>query len=182
MKRFEALISSVEVDICRPFVSRLVVLCFDVFDQKLFSTIEVFKVAIPEVLLLLKAQAALDRWHSEKGLKDRVDTISKFADMKLDVLHQMLMKHDVQHTLRDVIKRIVSESRIEYRFQGLAYEKDGVELKETCEKLQVRFDALRNQATGLGGSGCGSFLAELPSQHNQELAGGDAVDVYLCCV
>jgi len=47
-----------------------------VFGQKLYSAIEGFKVAIPEVLLLLKAQAAQDRWHAEKGLKDRVDMIS----------------------------------------------------------------------------------------------------------
>ena len=93
--------------------------------------IEGFKVAVPEVLLLLKAQAAKDRWHAEKGLKDRVDIISllKFADAKRDVLEQMLRKYDTQHKLRDVIKRAISESRIKYRFLGLTYEKDGVQLK-----------------------------------------------------
>jgi len=80
--------------------------------------IEGFKVAVPEVLLLLKAQAAKDRWHAEKGLKDRVDIISllKFADAKRDVLEQVLRKHDTQNTLRDTIKRTISESRIGYRF------------------------------------------------------------------
>lgn len=134
---FEALIGDVEVDIYTPFVSRLVVPCLDVFDRKLYSVIESFKVAIPEVLLLLKAQAALDRWHAEKGLKDRVDIISllKFADVKRNVLEQMLRQYDTQHTLRDGIKRAVSESRIEYRFLGLAYEKDGVQLKKSYENL-----------------------------------------------
>jgi hypothetical protein len=99
--------------------------------------IEGFKVAIPEVLLLLKAQAAQNRWHAEKGLKDRVDIISllKFADVKRDVLEQMLREYDAQHTLRDAIKRAISESRIEYRFLGLAYEKDGVQLKKSYENL-----------------------------------------------
>jgi hypothetical protein len=55
---FEALISDVEVDIYTPFVSRLMIPCLDVCDRKLYSVIECFKVAIPEVLLLLKAQAA----------------------------------------------------------------------------------------------------------------------------
>jgi len=134
---FEALIGDVEVDIYTPFVSRLVVPCLDVFDRKLYSVIEGFKVAIPEVLLLLKAQAALDRWHAEKGLKDRVDIISllKFADVKRNVLEQMLRQYDTQHTLRDGIKRAVSESRIEYRFLGLAYEKDGVQLKKSYANL-----------------------------------------------
>jgi hypothetical protein len=137
LMRFEALISDVEVDIYTPFASRLVIPCLDVFDKKLYSVIEGFKVAIPEVLLLLKAQAAQDRWHAEKGLKDRVDIISllKFADVKRDVLEQMLKDYDTQHTLRDAIKRAISESRIEYRFLGLAYEKDGVQLKKSYENL-----------------------------------------------
>jgi len=127
----------VEVDIYTPFVSRLVIPCLDVFDRKLYSVIEGFKVAIPEVLLLLKTQAAQDRWHAEKGLKDRVGIISllKFADVKRDVLEQMLREYDTQNTLRDAIKRTISESRIEYRFLGLAYEKDGVQLKKSYENL-----------------------------------------------
>ena len=137
LMKFEALISDVEVDIYTPFVSRLVIPCLDVFDRKLYSVIEGFKVAIPEVLLLLKTQAAQDRWHAEKGLKDRVDIISllKFADVKRDVLEQMLREYDTQHTLRDAVKRAISESRIEYRFLGLAYEKDGVQLKKSYENL-----------------------------------------------
>jgi hypothetical protein len=137
LMKFEALISDVEVDIYTPFVSRLVIPCLDVFDRKLYSVIEGFKVAIPEVLLLLKAQAAQDRWHAEKGLKDRVDIISllKFADVKRDVLEQMLRKYDAQHKLRDAVKRAISESRIEFRFLGLAYEKDGVQLKKSYENL-----------------------------------------------
>jgi hypothetical protein len=137
LMNFEALIGDVEVDVYTPFVSKLVIPCLDVFDRKLYSVIEGFKVAIPEVLLLLKAQAARDRWHAEKGLKDRVDIISllKYADVKLDVLRQMLTQYDMQHALRDAIKRAISESRIEYRFLGLAYEKDGVQLKKTYENL-----------------------------------------------
>jgi len=86
---------------------------------------------------LLKAQVAQERWHAEKGLKDRVDIISllKFADIKRDVLEQMLREYNTEHTLRDAIKRAVSESRIEYRFLGLAYEKDGVQLKKFYENL-----------------------------------------------
>jgi hypothetical protein len=137
LMNFEVLIGDVEVDIYTPFVSKLVIPCLDVFDRKLYSVIEGFKVAIPEVLLLLKAQAAQDRWHAEKGLKDRVDIISilKYADVKPDVLKQMLTQYDMQHALRDAIKRAISESRIEYRFLGLMYEKDGVQLKKTYENL-----------------------------------------------
>jgi len=66
-----------------------------------------------------------------------VDIISllKFADVKRDVLEQMLKDYDTQHTLRDAINRAVSESRIEYRLLGLTYEKDGVQLKKSYENL-----------------------------------------------
>jgi hypothetical protein len=127
----------VEVAIYTPFMTKLVVPCSDVFDRKLYAVIEGFKVAVPEVSLLLKAQAARERWHAEKGLKDRVDLISllKFADVKLDVLKQLLKKYNTQHKLRDIIMRAISESRIEYRYLGLAYEKNGVQLKKSYENL-----------------------------------------------
>ncbi len=137
LMKFEALIGDVEVDIYTPFMSKLTVPCLDVFDKKLYSLIERFKVAIPEVLLLLKAQAAQQRWHAEKGVKDRVDIISllKFADIKRDLFEQVLRKYDKEGTLQGVIKRTISESRVEYRLLGLAYEKDGVQLKKSFENL-----------------------------------------------
>jgi len=137
LMKFEALISDVEIDIYTPFMSKLVVPCADMFNKKLYSRIERFKVAIPEILLLLKAQAAQQRWHAEKGVKDRADIISllKFADIKHDTLKQMLEKYDGPGTLRNVIKRAISKSRVEYRFLGLAYEKDGVRLKKSFTNL-----------------------------------------------
>jgi hypothetical protein len=137
LMKFEALIGDVEVDIYTPFMSNLAVPCLDVFRERLYSVIERFRVAIPEVLLLLKAQAAQQRWHAEKGVKDRVDIISllKFADVKRDLLERMLRKYDKQRTLRGIIKRAISESRIEYKFLGLAYEKDGVQLKNSFKNL-----------------------------------------------
>jgi len=137
LMKFEALIGDVEIDIYTPFVSRLVIPCLDVFVRKLYSVIDGFKVAIPEVLLLLKAQAAKERWHAEKGLKDRVDIISllKFADVKQDVLGQLLAEYDTRHTLREAIRKTISESRIEYKFLGLAYEKEGIQLKRSYKNL-----------------------------------------------
>lgn len=93
--------------------------------------------AVPEVLLLLEAQAARERWHAEKGLKDRVDIISllQFVDVKRGMLEQLLEEYDKQRTLRDAIRRTIAESRIEYKLLGLAYEKDGVQLKKSYENL-----------------------------------------------
>jgi len=137
LMKFEALMGDVEIDIYTPFLSRLAIPCLDVFVQHLYSVIDGFKVAIPEVLLLLKAQAAQDRWHAEKGLKDRVDIISllEFADVKRDVLGHLLAEYDTHHVLQEAIKKTISESRIEYKFLGLAYEKDGVQLRRSYKNL-----------------------------------------------
>lgn len=137
LRKFEAIIGDVEVDIYTPFLCNLAVPCSDMFNKKMYSVIELFKVAIPETLLLLKASAALQRWHTEKGVKDRADIISllTFVDIKVELLKQMFNKYDKQHTLLNVIKRAISESRSEYKFLGLTYERDGVRLKNFIETI-----------------------------------------------
>jgi len=136
LKKFEALIEGVEVDIYTPFMCNLVIPCLDVIREGLVSNIESFKVAAPEVLLILKAQAAGERWHSEKGMKDRADIISllAFVDLKFGLLKKLLEKYDPQKSLRKIIKRTLRESRTEYKTLGLSYEKDGVKLRELLER------------------------------------------------
>ncbi len=139
LKKFEMLIGGVETDIYTPFLCNLVVPSEDVFKKRLFSVVEGFKVALPEVLLLLKAQAARERWHAEKGMKDRADLISllAFADLKFDYLKGLLEKYDANGSLIDAIKKSLRESRVEYKFLGLTYEKDGVKLRKLLdEKLK----------------------------------------------
>jgi len=89
-------------------------------------------VATPEALLILKAQAARQRWHAEKGVKDRADIISllQFADIKTDILRNLLDKYDKERTQLEVIRRAVTESRIEYKFLRLTYERDGAQLRQ----------------------------------------------------
>ena len=137
LMKFEAIIDTVEVDIYTPFISKLTVPCLDILNNKMYSSIELFKVAQPEALILLKTQAAQQRWHSEKGIKDRIDILSliKYADLNKDTLTQMLKKYDKEHTLRDTIKRTISESRTEYKLLNLTYEKDGVQLKKQYQNL-----------------------------------------------
>lgn len=136
LKKFEALVEGVEVDIYTPFMCNLVVPCLEVFRRGMVSNIEGFKAAVPEVLLLLKAQAALDRWNSEKGMKDRVDIISllAFVDIKHDLLKKLLKKYDAEKTLWKTVERTLRESRAEYKALGLSYEKDGVKLRKLLER------------------------------------------------
>jgi len=137
LKKYEAIIDTVEVDIYTPFLSKLIVPCLDILDNKLYSLIENLKAAQPEALLLLKAQAAQQRWHSEKGAKDRTDILSllQHADIKQDTLKQMLKKYDPQNTLKNIIKRTITESRTEYKYLNLTYEKHGVQLRRNFKNL-----------------------------------------------
>lgn len=136
LKKFEVLIEGVEVDIYTPFMCNLVIPCLDVFREGMLSNIEGFKVAAPEVLLLLKAQAAGERWGSERGVKDRADIISllAFVDLKHDLLKKLLKKYDPGKSLLKTIKRTLRESRTEYKALRLSYEKDGVKLRELLER------------------------------------------------
>jgi len=136
LRKFEALVKGVEVDIYTPFMCNLAVPCLDVFREGMISNIEGFRVAVPEVLLLLKAQAAKERWHAEKGMKDRIDIISllAFVDLKFELLENLFKKYDPERSLLRVILRTLRESRAEYKALGLSYQRDGVGLRERVEK------------------------------------------------
>jgi hypothetical protein len=136
LRKFEAVIQGVEVDIYTPFMCNLVVPCTDVFRERWISDIEGFRVALPEVLLLLKAQAARERWQAEKGVKDRADIISllAFVDLKFELLGELLKRYDPKKLLLRVILRTLRESRFEYRVLGLSYERDGVRLRKHLEE------------------------------------------------
>jgi len=130
LRKFETVMNGVEIDIYTPFMCNLVIPCRDVMRGGMTSNVEGFRVAVPEVLLLLKAQAAKERWGSEKGFKDRVDIISllAFVDVKFDLMERLVEKYDKRMELIEVLKRTLRESRREYRFLGLSYEREGSRL------------------------------------------------------
>lgn len=140
LRKFEAIITGVDVDIYTPFLSRLVIPCADVFRDRLFSVVEGFNVAIPEALLLLKAQVAGERWNSEKGLKDRVDIISllAFVDVKAQAMKALAEKYDGEGKLLDVVKRVLKESRREYGYLNLTFERDRPRLQRILGDLGAR--------------------------------------------
>ncbi len=136
LRKFEAVPDGVEVGIYTPFMCNLVIPCQDIMAGGMTSKVEGFRVAVPEVLLLLKAQAARERWGSEKGLKDRVDIISllAFVDVKFDLLEGLVRKYDRDMELIGTLVRVLRESRREYRFLGLSYERDGSRILRTLKR------------------------------------------------
>ena len=70
LKKYEIKIEDIDIDIYLPFYSKLLLLG----NIKNYVTkVESFRVAKPEVLLILKQSAEIDRSNTEKGMKDRID-------------------------------------------------------------------------------------------------------------
>lgn len=137
LRKFEAKLGDVDVDIYTPFQSNLVVPVTAIFRNGWFTNIEGNDVALPEILLLLKSQAAKERWGAERGLKDRVDLLSLllYSDWKPEFLGELARQFDANSECLKALTRTVRESRVEYRYLGLRYEREGRKLRDSVEKL-----------------------------------------------
>lgn len=140
LRKFEAKMGDVEVAIYTPFESNLNLPVKALFQNKWFTRIDQYDVALPEVLLLLKSQAARERWASEKGLKDRIDVLSLllYSDWKPEIFMDLTRKFDPASHYVDVPLRTVKESRVEYSYLGLRYEHEGRKLRSTINELLTR--------------------------------------------
>ena len=74
LKRYEIIISEIDVDIYVPHYSKMPIPCHHL--TAMTTKREGFKVLKPEPLLILKQQAIQDRKNSIKGQKDRIDILS----------------------------------------------------------------------------------------------------------
>lgn len=137
LRKYEAKLGDVEVDIYTPFQSNLIIPVSSLFENGWYTKIEGHNVALPEVLLLLKSQAASERWNSEKGVKDRVDLLALllYCDWKERFLKQLADNFDRQRQLLGVLARTVKESRVEYRYLDAQYEREGRELRDDIDRL-----------------------------------------------
>jgi len=137
LRKYEAKVGDVEVDIYTPFQSNLIIPVTSLFEKRWYTNIEGHDVALPEVLLLLKSQAAKERWASEKGLKDRVDLLALllYSDWKQKLLKELAESFDPRRELLGVLARTVKESRVEYRYIDARYEREGRELRDAVERL-----------------------------------------------
>jgi len=137
LRKFEAKLGDVEVDIYTPFQSNLVIPVTSLFEKKWYTDIEGHDVALPEVLLLLKSQAARERWKSERGVKDRVDLLALllYSDWKEGLLKELAGSFDPKQELLRVLARTVKESRVEYKYLNAQYESEGKRLRHTVDGL-----------------------------------------------
>ncbi len=97
LKKYEIKFEEIDVDIYVPYYSRL---ALPIEEIKSHATkIENIQVASPEVLLILKQGAELDREDSVKGSKDRIDIMALllFSEIDFKKYNYLLEKHKLKH-------------------------------------------------------------------------------------
>ncbi|MEW6295054.1 MAG: hypothetical protein AB1467_02020 [Candidatus Diapherotrites archaeon] len=82
LRKYEFFVEEIDVDVYLPFYSKLALPVEEL--KKFTAKIQGFKVVRPEILLILKQGAEIERMHSEKGLKDRIDLMDLMLSGQID--------------------------------------------------------------------------------------------------
>ncbi|MEW5896581.1 MAG: hypothetical protein AB1668_02730 [Nanoarchaeota archaeon] len=108
LKKYEIKIEEIDIDIYVPFYSQLPLSIEEIKKQS--TKIENITVVRPEILLILKQQAELERMQSIKGQKDRIDIMALlcFAPINFSLYLQLLDKYHLAH-LYERLKKIITQ-------------------------------------------------------------------------
>ena len=117
LKKYHALIDDVDIDIYTPSTCGLAVSAGEVFENRWYALVKEFNVLLPEPLLVLKCEAAQNRWTGRKGFKDRCDVLSllRFERLDLKMLGELLPRYGelgITKTLREIVQKSVEEYRV----------------------------------------------------------------------
>lgn len=139
LKKYEIIIDEISVDIYVPFFSKFAISLNEI--ENYFTSIEGMKVVTPEILLVLKQQAELERNDSIKGQKDRIDILNIMVNSKIDM--KKYLRFVKKYDLKDYpsrLREIVKTASKEFEYLGL---KDPRKIKllknKLIEKLRYTF-------------------------------------------
>ncbi|MBO3798103.1 MAG: hypothetical protein QXI42_04540 [Thermoproteota archaeon] len=118
LKKYEAEVEGVSIDIYVPYYSEFTIPPEEILKNTV--RIENFRIPKPEILLILKQQAELQRRNSVKGQKDRVDIICLAKSGKVNWKHykQLVKKFRVEEYERRLLE-IIRSARIEFEYLGI---------------------------------------------------------------
>jgi hypothetical protein len=118
LRKYELLISDVEVYVYVPYFSNLGIPVEDVAAN--IRVLEGFKVPTPEVLLILKQAAEVERAGSVKGLKDRIDILALLIYSEIDFnTYLSLVKKYSLSSYRERLKNLVETADREFKELGI---------------------------------------------------------------
>ena len=131
MKKYESELEGVAIDIYVPYYSEFVIPVEEI--MKNVVVVENFKIPKPEILLLLKQQAEMQRKESVKGQKDRVDIICLLINDKVNLkAYKQLVKKFGLEEYEKRLKEIVRKAKIEFEYLGM---KNLREIKKKEEEI-----------------------------------------------
>lgn len=118
LQKYETKIDNTSVDIYVPHYSRFPIPLDEITSNT--TKMEGIVIAKPEVLLILKQAAELDRRDSVKGIKDRVDILNLLINSDFDYkkYRGLVNKYHLEDFL-DRLKTIISISDKEYIYLGI---------------------------------------------------------------
>lgn len=132
LKKYEIQFGDIDVDIYVAHYSKFPIPITDI--KKYTTTVENIKVVTPEILLILKQAAELDRKHSIKGGKDRIDIITLLLVSTVDFkkYKELLKKYQLDYylpRLKEIISdfddiRYLNLNQREYAMKKRALEKE----------------------------------------------------------
>ena len=114
LKKYEIKFEEIDVDIYVPYYSKLALPVEEI--KGLITKIENMQVVKPEILLVLKQGAELDRKDSVKGSKDRIDIMALliFSEIDFKKYNSLLEKHNLKHYLDRLFSIINNFDGIKY--------------------------------------------------------------------
>lgn len=105
LKKYEAKKEEVDIDIYLEYYSRLAIPVEEI--KNYVTDIEGFKIASPELLLILKQKAYSERKNSTKGEKDKIDIISLvFSQINFKNYYGILKKFKIENYFRELKETI----------------------------------------------------------------------------
>jgi hypothetical protein len=129
LKKYEIIVSDIDVDIYLPHYSQMVIPCDQLITMA--TTKEGFYVLRPEPLLILKQQAQHERQESIKGQKDRVDILSLLSAAPLDFMeYKRLTEQYKVPFYRDELRKIIITAKEEFTYLNITNPREIKKLKE----------------------------------------------------
>lgn len=134
LKKYEIKIDEIDIDIYVPFYSKLALPVEECIAHT--AKIDGIEVVSPEILLILKQGAEIDRRDSVKGEKDRIDVMSLLIYSPVDFRkYSVLLKKDkIEHYFQRLKEIINGFKNIEYI--GLNPREFKLKKQEILERLK----------------------------------------------
>lgn len=114
LKEYEIVIDEIDIDIYLPYFSDLGIPVEEIINYR--TKVKGFETLPPELLLILKQRAELDRRDSAKGEKDKVDILNLL--IRLDInwrrYKEFLKKYNLQEYKKELVHIIKTFDMLEY--------------------------------------------------------------------